>query len=136
MRNLFEKIRQKRSLILLFSLIALFYLTYGCPIRLLSGIACPGCGMSRAILAAARLDFPAAFEMHPLVFLLPAAVTVFFLRKHIPKKLMTVLCISALILLTAVYAVRMSYPSDVVYADFESGLIYRLFYKISQLKIF
>lgn len=44
----------------------------GCPFRFFFGISCPGCGMTRALLAALRLDFAAAFSYHPVVF--PAAV--------------------------------------------------------------
>lgn len=130
MKVLFYKIRQNRNLILLFSLMAVFYLTFGCPIRLLSGVSCPGCGMSRAIIALLRCDFTLAFEMHPLVFLLPVAALVYFLRKLIPKKAMAALCILALFLLSAVYIIRMSQQTAVVYADFESGLIYKLFHII------
>ena len=43
----------------------------GCPFRFFFGISCPGCGMTRALLAALRLDFAAAFSYHPLFFLLP-----------------------------------------------------------------
>ena len=42
-----------------------------CPFRFFFGISCPGCGMTRALLAALRLDFAAAFSYHPLFFLLP-----------------------------------------------------------------
>ena len=35
------------------------------------GVPCPGCGMTRALLAALRLDFAAAFAFHPMVFALP-----------------------------------------------------------------
>lgn len=38
----------------------------GCPFRHLTGIPCPGCGMTRAYLSALRLDFAGAFRMHPL----------------------------------------------------------------------
>lgn len=38
----------------------------GCLFRRLTGVPCPGCGMTRAFLAAFRLDFPEAFRMHPL----------------------------------------------------------------------
>lgn len=37
-----------------------------CPLRMIFGIPCPFCGMTRAHLAALRLDFAAAFSEHPL----------------------------------------------------------------------
>lgn len=45
----------------------------GCPIRFSTGISCPGCGMSRAVLLMLSGHFRAAFRMHPLVYaVLPA----------------------------------------------------------------
>ncbi len=45
-----------------------------CPVQALLGIPCPGCGMTRAWLAALRLDFSAAFAYHPMFW---AVVPVF-----------------------------------------------------------
>lgn len=109
---------------------AVFYLSFGCPARLLTGISCPGCGMSRAVEALIKLDFASAFEMHPLVFALPIAAVVYFMRRMIPKRVMIALCVLALSLLLIVYIIRMSHQGTVVYADFESGLIYKLFHNL------
>lgn len=35
------------------------------------GIPCPGCGMTRALLAALRLDLAAAFALHPMFWSVP-----------------------------------------------------------------
>lgn len=45
-----------------------------CPIRSLTGIPCPGCGMSRAWLAALRLDFAEAFSLHPMFWCVPVVL--------------------------------------------------------------
>ncbi len=42
-----------------------------CPFREFLHISCPGCGMSRAFFALCRLDIPAAFEHHYMVWSLP-----------------------------------------------------------------
>lgn len=60
----------------LFIAIAVFLLiTYftgiGCPFRALTGIPCPGCGLSRALFSAVTLDFQSAFFYHPLFFIAP-----------------------------------------------------------------
>lgn len=39
-----------------------------CPTYAIFGICCPFCGMTRAHLAALRLDFAAAFSYHPVFF--------------------------------------------------------------------
>lgn len=48
---------------------AVLLLDVGCVFRRITGIPCPGCGMTRAHLAALRLDFRGAFYYHPLWFL-------------------------------------------------------------------
>ena len=40
-----------------------------CPVRLLFGVPCPGCGTTRACLALLRLDTGAAFAYQPVFFL-------------------------------------------------------------------
>lgn len=40
-----------------------------CPFALLTGMACPGCGLTRAAAALVRGDVGAAWEFHPLVLL-------------------------------------------------------------------
>ena len=42
-----------------------------CPIRAVTGVICPSCGMSRAWLAALRLDLEAAFFYHPMFWIVP-----------------------------------------------------------------
>lgn len=59
---------------------------YQCPLRLLLGIPCPGCGMTRAYIALFKLDFKKAFELHPL-FIVPIAVAVYMLFRRKMKKL-------------------------------------------------
>ena len=45
-----------------------------CPFALVTRQPCPGCGLSRATMALARGDLPAALHFHPLVpVVLPAA---------------------------------------------------------------
>ena len=51
---------------LLAVLAAAVILDTGCVFYKVTGIPCPGCGSTRAYLAALRLDFGEAFRMHPL----------------------------------------------------------------------
>lgn len=60
--------------VLLFA--ALLYLSpISCPILSITGVHCPGCGMTRALLSALRLDFAAAFSYH---FMFPSVPLLYF----------------------------------------------------------
>lgn len=65
-----------------FVLLRLF-LRAQCPILFLTGIPCPGCGMTRACLAVLRGDFPAAFAYHGMVWSLPLLLLFFLCDGHL-----------------------------------------------------
>ena len=79
--------------------LALLYIFGGglCIFRLLTGIPCPGCGMTRALAAVLRGELAAAFSFHPLWWTLPLllllllhtmfpnAVSRVLSRLHIPE---------------------------------------------------
>ncbi len=109
-----------------FVLIVAEYLLFGCPIRFLTGICCPGCGMTRAVWALCHLDAASAVYYHPLVFLMPAVLIVWLLRKRIPKHVYYALFIAAGAAFLAVYAYRLASGGEVVYAHPQEGLIFRL----------
>jgi len=79
-----------------------------CPIKASTGISCPGCGMSRALISMLTLDFSSAIYYHPLVFfVIPVCVSavVFYERKM--KKAQQVLIWLCVIALVSVYLYRM-----------------------------
>ncbi len=53
------------------SYLVLNYFGITCVFQFFLGIPCPGCGMTRAMFSALRLDFGGAFRYHPLFFCLP-----------------------------------------------------------------
>ena len=57
-------------ILLIVTLIVLISWIFGsaCPTYTLFSVCCPFCGMTRAHLAALRLDFAAAFSIHPAFF--------------------------------------------------------------------
>lgn len=73
---------------------ALFFtLRFGCLILALTGIPCPGCGMTRAYLAFFHMDFERAFLYHPLFPSFIVLIVAFLcalawrIRKHHSQKL-------------------------------------------------
>ena len=52
--------------------ILLLYRTLGCcPLRAVTGLPCPACGMTGAYIAVLHGDWPTAFSRHPLWWLAP-----------------------------------------------------------------
>ncbi|MGN0318130.1 MAG: DUF2752 domain-containing protein [Lachnospira sp.] len=107
----------------------LLYITdIGCPIKYLTGISCPGCGLTRAGLSALQLDFAAAFSYHPLFFLVPVILIMVFLDSYIKEKplynIFLILCAVAFIV---VYIVRLIDTTDsIVVVNVSDGLFYRM----------
>lgn len=58
-------------------LLVFWYFQIPCVSIRLLGIPCPGCGMTRAMAAALRLDFAAAFGYHPMFWAVPIAYVYF-----------------------------------------------------------
>ena len=102
-----------------------------CPIKYLTGISCPGCGMSRALLSVLRLDFASAFHYHalwPLLFvLLPYYL---YCRNKKIRMSRTVLGISVVLFL-AYYFYRILYGDDTIAVfEPESGIIVSLIHRL------
>jgi Protein of unknown function (DUF2752) len=86
-----------------------------CPFALVTGMACPGCGMTRALGFLVRGDIVSAMRYHPLApLVLAAAIGGWFwylLRRAgrvlpIPPRIVSTMLISAAVLLVAVWFYR------------------------------
>lgn len=113
-----ELIRRALSCIgvLFVAWLALYLLDIGCVFRLMTGIPCPGCGMTRAWLAALRLDFAAAFAYHPLFWAVPIAFVLAFVREETTsvkvKRGIDIAIAVLCVLVVAVWVVRLVDPAD------------------------
>jgi hypothetical protein len=82
-----------------------------CVLRLALGIPCPACGLTRATLAAMRLDFGAAMRWHPLSLALIAVTALmgaaaFAASDRVWKKMVVVTTGAAGVLLIVVWVLR------------------------------
>ncbi len=114
-------------------LISPFYFTLGCPFRFFGGFSCLGCGMTRAAEALLHLDFLTAFQMHPLIYIMPIAVVLFLARKKLPKKLQDVFTAVFCVAFAGVYLFRLLSGSEIVYIDLKSGFVYQCIERIINL---
>lgn len=128
----------REAVIIIIALIVYCVLAYlfriPCPIKYITGVSCPGCGMTRSLSALVTLDFGMAVYYHPMIFvILPAAPLVYFLGKrnmHRQKKI--VVCVLVLMFL-AVYLFRfLCLRSPVLVFEPENGIYVRLFGKLSE----
>ncbi|MDF2943491.1 MAG: putative rane protein [Herbinix sp.] len=129
-----RKIINDRLILIFFIFILYLLLTLfdvGCPIKYLTGISCPGCGMTRALRSALFFDFEAAFHYHPLFLLSPIIVFLFLFEPYInPKynKLAWSIIIPTFII---IYFFRLFITnSEVVEIDISSGLVVKLLHQL------
>ena len=94
------------GLCIIFFFIKRFGVTTGsiCLIRGLTGIPCPSCGMSRAIIAVINGDIINAFKFHPLFWLPFVALLLIIFKRRFFKKIL----ICSIILIMLVYILRMT----------------------------
>lgn len=118
-------------------LLAVLILTvWHCPVRLLFGVPCPGCGVTRAVLSVLRLDLPGAFAYNPafpliiLLFLhgIHREVLVRKAGKRWNVKIEAAVVTVFVVIIIGIYLFRLiRQDSPVMEICPENGLITRLF---------
>lgn len=120
-----------KILSLVFIIALALILLYKCPFDYIFGISCPGCGMTRALLALLRFDLLSAFYYHPLfplaiiliLFFILEFLDIFTLNKKIKNISLYIICS----LFVIVYFLRLFTGSEIVKFDFNSSLIYKIY---------
>ena len=108
-KQYFQKHKISKKVLELLILLAVC-LFYKCPFRLLFHVDCPGCGMTRAIVSAIKLDFKAAFQYHALfpIVILGGFYYVFREYLYMGKKKEKIAVISAAALFLIRWLLRMT----------------------------
>ena len=108
------------------ALLALWLFLTGCPIHRLTGVPCPGCGMSRALFSLVKFDFAGAWYYHPMAFFLPLPVLWLVHRRawKLPggKRAAVAVAIALGAALLAVYVLRALTPGSFVYTELHSSI--------------
>ena len=85
------------AVILVFAVL-LYFSPISCVFLQLTGIPCPGCGMTRALICASRLDFAGAFEYHMMFWSVPVLYLYFLCDGRVFGKKWADVAVLALIL--------------------------------------
>ena len=102
---------------------------YQCPFYALTGVPCPGCGLTRAGLCLLQLDFAGAFALNPAIYLVALtagfALLSLLLKKHWHQAAWPYLAMMVALLL--IYLVRMAlyFPHTYPLVWNESAPLYR-----------
>ena len=121
-----EQVTAILAVVLFYGVLQLVGIT--CPIKFITGISCPGCGMTRAWLSLLlRGDLEAAFHYHPLFWILIPGVPLFLCRHRFSEMTRKTVSYMLILLFFAVYAFRMASPENtIVVFRPEDGLIGRI----------
>ena len=110
----------------------MFALGITCPIKFLTGISCPGCGLTRAWTRALMLDPLGALAYHPLFWLAPIAVFLFCFEKR--SRACRIAFYTIVGVAFAIWGVRLFDLTDtVVVFEPQNGVFARLAQAISSL---
>ena len=108
-------------------IIAAYVFGIGCPIKYMTGISCPGCGMSRALYSCLKLDFSAAFHYHPLFFMVPVILVLVFFSDKLKPKIKNIIVLIIAVLFIGVYIIRLiGGENDVIQIDVGKSLAARI----------
>ena len=112
--------------------ILVYALQLQCPIYYVTGISCPGCGMTRAMFSILRFDFEKATYYHPLIYFCIAILPIMFIvhikKMHRAKKVLTI-GISVVFIVTYLYRFIIL-KSTVLLFNPEDGIFFRLISRI------
>ncbi|SCW32189.1 Protein of unknown function [Ruminococcaceae bacterium YRB3002] len=115
-----EETKDRRSKIISFAVVLGVIVTlgvfavlgiYNCPMKLLFGLPCPLCGITRAFTAVIKLDFKEAFYYHPLWPVIAVVIIAETLNElsvvKIPQKANNIALIIVAAMLLVCYVIRL-----------------------------
>ena len=112
--------------ILSISILLVYLLRIGCPIKFITGISCPGCGMTRAYYSLLHLDFKNAFYYHPLFWTLPIIILLILFKDKINPKAFNFILWFIILLFLVIYVIRLFSNNSAVIFEPSNSLIFKL----------
>ena len=125
--NITKNIKLIPIIALVLIIVFAFYYYIGCPIRFLTGLPCPGCGMRHAAYYLITGNINEAIRWHPLIFAMPIAILILIFHKKFSKISLTFFLVFFVTLFIGVYIYRFLDPTDIVVRyDFSQTIYHRL----------
>lgn len=116
-----------REIALLFAILLLYAIlsslfAIGCPIKFVTGLSCPGCGLTRAWLSLFALDPADAFAFHPLFWSVPFVVILAVMYqndvfKGRGRKIAFGIIVAFIVLYIGVWIIRLAIEPDLVLVE-------------------
>jgi hypothetical protein len=117
-----DRLKLAIMIVAIYAILNLFGI--GDPTRFLTGISCPGCGMTRAVLAAMRLQFSQAFYYHPLFGIVPLMFALYLFDYKLKPQHVKYIWIFIIAVFLLVYFIRLIILNhDIVSIDISSGFV-------------
>ena len=111
--SIFKKdfIDNAEKIIIAFLVVAFMDLTLGtvCAAKLLFGIPCPFCGLTRAGIELLTFDFKSAWMLNPLIFYITVLLVLWCLQRYLdafPKRALTFLLVALVAIAVPLYIYR------------------------------
>ncbi|QJD88444.1 DUF2752 domain-containing protein [Cohnella herbarum] len=82
-----------------------------CPFRELTGLYCPGCGATRAILSLLDLDVHQAYRYNPLIFILLPLFALYFIAHKKRLRIMSNGVMAVMLILTLAFGLLRNIPA-------------------------
>jgi len=108
----------------------------GCIFKWITGISCPGCGITRAVLSTLRLDFKTALYYHPLFWLIiPTILFLVCAKKPLfgNNLYQNIFCTVILTIVLAVYFYRLFIiDNDIVTINISDSQLFLIYKKLKE----
>lgn len=115
------------AIVIFYLVLQLFGIT--CPIKFITGVSCPGCGMTRAWFSLLRFDISKAFYYHPLFFIPPFALIILMVKRKIKPSIYKALLYSIFIVFILTYIYRLIFGDGyVVSFNPQNSIFVKIYY--------
>ena len=123
-------LKQLPIIITVLAIVFALYYYIGCPIRFLTGMPCPGCGMRHALMYLLMGNVDSALSWHPLIFIMPIILLIIIFYRRFSSGSIIFLAIICVILFVGVYIYRVLDPNDLIIKDDFSQTIWHRWFNL------